>query len=251
MHVEVVENSRERLHLALRASLPLYAGFGLLFIVLGLCCTWLLAVETRIEVEQRRLLYAKTCLLVFDCDRVGVPVTDVRRVEQVGHEVHLETRDGVHALALPQSNDDEKAALARELQAALAHPAGSFRHVEGSPVAGLALGLACVVAGLFILLALQQVSMVADRAAGAVHLTRRLLLWPVARRQEIALAGLEAAVVPYTLNTGRHVVTSYFVRLQSRGQRVDDAVSLTFLPMFTEAAATNVADIIRRWMRGR
>lgn len=258
MHVEIVENSRRRLHLALRASTPLYAFFGVMFIGLGLWCIRLLAVETRILVEQQRFSYTNTCLFIFDCGTVQAAAQDVRDVGLVLHargpwrsqEVQVQLADGAYRLTLPQSGGDEKAAIARDIRAALSRPDASFRHAEGSPVAAALLGLVCIGGGLVICLAIQRVSLLADRDTGRLQLRRRLLLWPIERRVEIDLADLEAVqVVPHTLQTGRHIVTSYSIRLQTRGQHIGDSVCLTFLPMFTERAATSLAQIIRTWLR--
>ncbi len=162
MRVEVVDNSRQRLELRLRTSVPLYAFFGLLFVALGVLCIVLLGVDA----------------------------------------------------------------------------------------AGWLLGLVCVGSGAVILLAIQSVDLVADRKSGTLTLTRRLLLWPVLRRLDIALADITGVRErSSTLRTGRHIVTSYAVRLQLRDQS-GDGTSLTYLPMFTESAAADVAQIIRAWLAG-
>jgi hypothetical protein len=175
---------------------------------------------------------------------------DVRSVALVGHEIQVELPDGAHRLALPQSDGDENAAIARDIQAALSRPDSSFRHAEGSPLASLLLGLVCVGSGLVILSAIQRVSLIADRGAGTLQLTRRLLLWPGERKQEFRLAEIDAVpVIASTLRTGRHIVTSYGVGLQQRGQEVEEAARVTFLPMFTAGAATNLARILEKWLR--
>jgi hypothetical protein len=169
MRVEVVENDGRRLRLALRTNVPLYAFFALMFIGLGICCIWLLAV----------------------------------RVWLAG----------------------------------------------GEPIAGLLLGLVCIGSGVLIALAIQRVDLVADREAGTINITRRLLLWPTSGKHELRVADIQAVpVVARTLRTGLHIVTSHSVRLQARGQDPDKAVSLTFLPMFTERAANDVAQLIRAWL---
>lgn len=260
MRVDVVDNSRRRLRIALRTNVPLYTICGLIFVALGVWCIRLLAVEARIVVEQQRFAYTSTCLWIFDCGTVQSAAQDVRSVGIVLHvrglwrsnEIEVQLTDGAHRLALPQAGGDAKSAIARDVQAALSRPGGSFRHVEGSPVAGLLLGLVCIAGGVLVLFAIQRASLVADRDTGTLELTRRLLLWPIGQKREIDLADLVAVhVVPYTLRTIKHVVTSYSIRLQTRGQSIDDSLRLTFLPMFTEGAATDLAQVIRTWIRRR
>lgn len=250
MRLDVVENNGERLQLQLATNVPLYLIFGALFVLMGLWCTRLLAVEASIVVEQQRFAYTQTCLWVLECGAVHAASSDVRGVSLVDHEIEVQLADGPHRLALPHSGGDEKSAIARDIEAALAQPAASFRHVEGSPLAGLSLGLVCIGGGLLILSAIQWITLTADRASGTLRLERRLLLWPRVNRHEIRLADLETVrVIPSTLRTGRHIVTSYSAGLQTRGQRPGDSLRVSFLPMFTEGDATNLAQIILAWMR--
>jgi len=120
-----------------------------------------------------------------------------------------------------------------------------------SPTAGAMLGLVCIGCGLLILLAIQRVSLTADRAAGTMVLHRRHWLWRPRPEQRIDLDDVAAVhALPFTLQTPRHTVTSFTVRLQRRGEAVDEATSLTFLPMFAEADATRVARLIGDWLGG-
>ena len=223
--------------------------FGLLFMGLGLWAIRLLAVESRIVVEQQRFTYTSTCLWVFDCGNAQAEATDVRGVTMVGHEIHVQLADGAHRLELPASNGDEKVSMAREIQSALSQPGASFRHEEGSPLAALLLGLVCLGAGRVILSAIQWVTVIGDRDAGTMRVLRRLLFWSPWRERVFSLAEVEAVLVtPHTLRTGRHIVTSYSVRLRTRG-RDSAGVGITFLPMFTEKAAGNLARILRAWLK--
>ncbi|MET0291990.1 MAG: hypothetical protein ABW136_06450 [Steroidobacteraceae bacterium] len=238
MRVEVTENSREKLRLRLRTNVLLYGFFGVFFVGLGLWCIRLLAFEARIVVEQQHLTYTRTCLWLFECERI----------EASGAELQA----GLPAFELPQSNGDEKAVIAREVEGALSRPEGAFRHVEGSPGASLLLGLLCIVSGLVILLAIQTVEVVADRAAGTLRLTRRFLFRPAAADRTIALADIEAiSSVPWTLRTGKHIVTSYSVRVRRRGETDVESSSLTFLPMFTQTDAARLAQTLRSWLGPR
>jgi hypothetical protein len=249
MHLHVAENTEPRLRLALRSSLPLYVFFGLMFVALGLWCIRLLAVEVRVVVEQQRFAYAQTCVWVFDCGRLLADARDISAVTISGHGVEVRLPDGVHRLAFPLSEGVDKAAIGRDIAAALAQPGATFRHEEGQPVAGLLLGLVCLGSGLLILSATQWVSLDADRRAGTLRLTRRLLVWPWAQAKEFQLADIETVLaVPSTLNTGRHVVTSHAVRLRLRALAGGTWVGITFLPMFTEADATDLARTLRNWL---
>jgi hypothetical protein len=250
MRLDVVENDSKRLHLTLTTNAPLYAIFGAMFVLMGLWCTRLLAVEASIVVEQQRFAYTQTCLWILDCGAVHSAVADVRDVSLVDHEIEVQLADGPHRLALPQSDGDEKVAIARDIEAALARPGTSFRHVEGSPLAGLLLGLVCIGGGLVILSAIQWVGLTADRTAGTLKVTRRLLLWPREKHLQIDLAVLDTVrVIPSTLRTGKHIVTSYSVALQARGQGIENSLRVTFLPMFTEGDANELSRIIRAWIR--
>lgn len=172
MRIDIVENSRQRLHLALRVRLPAYLIAALVFIGLGLWCIRLLVMDAQ------------------------------------------------------------------------ATPEGTLP--------GLALGLTCIAGGVVILSAVQWVSVQADRDAGTLRITRRLLVWPFEWTHVLDLDDLQAIhVLAHTLRTARHVTTSYAMRLQTRQQRADDAVSLTFLPLFTSGSVTTLARMIRAWMQPR
>lgn len=127
--------------------------------------------------------------------------------------------------------------------------------VEGpalGPALGLVLGLICMAGGLVILAAVQWVSLEADRDRGTLQITRRLLVWPFEWRHVLRLDELQAIhVLAHTLRTSKHVTTSYAMRLQKHQQDADDAVSLTFLPMFGAGSVTTLARMIRAWMQPR
>lgn len=246
MRVDIVENDPQRLRIALRTNVPLYAAFGLLFVALGLVCIRLLAVDVRIVVEQQRLAYTNTCVVILDCGSFGT--RDATAIALVDHEVEVRLPDGTRRLELPQSDGEEKAALSRHIQSAMQDPGASFRHREGAPIAGLLLGLVCIGGGVVILAAIQWVRLTADRRLGTLELERRLLLTPPMRR-ELRLTEIEAVrVVPFTLQTPRHIVTSYGVHLLLRRHGADETVRVTFLPMFTERAAADLARLIRGWL---
>lgn len=255
MRVGVVENGRRRLHLTLRTHVWLYAGGAVLLVALGLWCIHLLAIDSRTVVESQRIRYEKTCLVRLPCGGFSATAGEVRGVGIVlesrglwrSHEVQVELPDGPHLLALPRSGGDEKERIARGIEDALADPRASFRHEDGASWAGLLLGLVCVGGGMYVASALQTVNLVADRDEGTVVLSRRRLLWPAARRLELPLAELHSVdTVPHTLRTGRHVVTSWSLRLRTRDGA---ALPVTYLPMFTEAQARDLARLIRAWMK--
>lgn len=116
-------------------------------------------------------------------------------------------------------------------------------------IAGLVLMLTCLGGALTILSAIQWVTLRADREAGTLQLTRRLLLWPRTRRRTLPLAGLRVVhVMAHTLRTDRHLLTSYAMRLQVAGQAAEAAVGLTFLPVFSRDSVIGLARLLRAWV---
>jgi hypothetical protein len=255
MRVGVVENGRRRLHLELRTHVWLYAGSAVLLVALGIWCIRLLAIESRTTVENGQLSHEKTCLVRVRCGGFRAAADEVRGVGVVvesrglwrSHEVQVELPDGAHLLALPRAGGDEKGWVARGIEDALAAPGASFHHEDGATWAGLLLGLVCIAGGLVVASALQTVAFVADRDEGTVVLSRRRMLWPVAHRVELPLGDLQSVdTMPHTLRTGRHIVTSWWLRLRTRD---GTALPVTYLPMFTEGQARELASLIQVWMK--
>ena len=118
----------------------------------------------------------------------------------------------------------------------------------GPQLAGVLLGLVCIGAGLVILAAIQRVDLLADRSTGRLVIERHMALWRGAKRMELAIADIERVlVVASTLDTGRHITTSYSVKLRTGGLAAGE-VALTFLPMFTEKDALALARLIEGWL---
>jgi hypothetical protein len=78
----------------------------------------------------------------------------------------------------------------------------------------------------------------------------RRLLWTKEQQRRIAIADVDSVhAIPFTLQTFSHETTSFSVRLKLRGEDVREAIGLTFLPMFTQADAMELAQVIRGWLR--
>lgn len=116
-------------------------------------------------------------------------------------------------------------------------------------IAGLVLAVPCLAGALLVLASVQWVTLQADRKARTLQLTHRMLLWPLARRRTLPLQGLRVVhVLAHTLRAGRHALTSHAMRLQWSGQVADEALRLTFLPVFSRDSVTMLARLLRGWV---
>lgn len=255
MSTRVEKSTTEQLTLTARSNGWLYFPGGLLFIVLGAACFWLLGYTARIEVRDGRLGYARDYCGVWRTFEQSWELDSVERISiesvefgiYASLEVFVLSQSERHALALPASDGQQKQTIVDQLERARRGERSRYEVESSAWVPGLILAITCVAGGIVCWSLMETVTLEADAARQLVRIRRRRVFWPVATTLSVSLdclTSLQRQKVHWATNSGYKVCYHIVVEDDDGGLR-----TLTATPLFTEHSSAVFLSLVRTWLK--
>lgn len=254
MNLVVKKETASELKLELRPGALILFIAGLIFIGAGLIVIRAMGDHIVFAVENGRLRYEKHSLLPRDTGSFSLEAASVSGISIVlrekfspSYEVVVESGGKVYDTSFVSADGEKKREIAKQSLEALSREGGTFHYEEDGRLAAIILGGTCVGGGLICWLAIQVVTITADRRRGTltIHRRRRLLPWGEISTLKIGEIH-EIRIIGETTDTGKHQVTSYQVWLDHQSGK---PVPVAKGPMFTDGSAADLRRRLAAWLQ--